>query len=140
MTTFCHSRCCPTSKDLENKSYHVPGFKMSPNICCIISEVSFNKVLTKVFIRQPLANKQKKLKKIYQNICPWDYPRDLQKKKLTSRARRTFSYFSDFWIRIVKIMCPRVGQGLDINLQKQTPIVNKQYPCLVKFSRTICNS
>ena len=46
-------------------------------------------------------------------------PKGPPEKKLTSRARRTFPCFSDFWIRIVKIMCPRVGQGLDINLKKK---------------------
>ena len=63
-----------------------------------------------------------------------------EKKNLPAEPEGLSPVFSDFWIRIVKIMCPRVGQGLDINLQKQKPIVNKQHPCLVKFSRTICNS
>ena len=75
-------------------------------------------------------------------MCPWNYPRDLQKKKHYQPSQKNFLlfFFKDFWISIVKIMCPRVGQGFNTNLQKQKPIVNKRYSCLVKLGRTIFNS
>ena len=62
---------------------------------------------------------------------------DLKKKKKNYKAsQKEFTlFFLDFWIRVVKVMCPRVGKGLYINLQKQKPIVNKQHPCLVIVNR-----
>ena len=68
-------------------------------------------------------------------------PKGPSEKNLPAEPEGLSPFFlKDFLIRIVKIICPRVDQGLQINLQKQKPIVNKQHPCLVKFGRTIRNS
>ena len=89
---------------------------------------------------QPLANKQKKTKK-YLKTHVHGITQGTSKKNLAAEPEGLSPFFfKDFLIWIVKIMCLRAGQGLQIYLQKQKPIVNKQHPCLVKFGRTICNS
>ena len=46
-------------------------------------------------------------------------PKGPQEKNLPAKPEGLSLFFLDFWIRIVKIICPRVGQGLYINLQKK---------------------
>ena len=69
---------------------------------------------------QPLANKQKKkkFKKYLKNIVH-GITHGTSRKNSYQLSQKDFPlFFLDFLIRIVKIMCPRIGQGLHINLQK----------------------